>query len=90
VSKAAECYSENGIVVVHDKFNRFLTRQSLIPETLWKVVEQFVEKQSGWLILDDKVIDKIRSERIELTCIPMEWKAPQNREGNRTHNPCLD
>ena len=53
--KAAECYSENGIVVAHDKFNRFLTRQSLTPETLWNEVERYVEKRSGWLILDDTV-----------------------------------
>ena len=65
--KAAECFSDNGIVVAHDKFNRFLTRQSLTPETLWKEVEPFIERRIGWLILDDTVIDKIYSERIELT-----------------------
>lgn len=65
--KAAECYSENGIVVTHDTFNRFLTRQSLTPEKLWSEVEPFIEKRTGWLILDDTVIDKIYSKRIELT-----------------------
>ena len=33
--KAAECFSGNGLVITHDAFNRFLTRQSLTPETLW-------------------------------------------------------
>jgi len=65
--KAAECYSANGIVVAHDKINRFLTRQSLTPETLWNEVERYVEKRNGWLILDDTVIDKIHSKQIELT-----------------------
>lgn len=65
--KAAECYSDNGIVVAHDKINRFLTRQSLTPETLWEEVAPLIEKRNGWLILDDTVIDKIHSERIELT-----------------------
>jgi putative transposase len=65
--KAAECYSDNGIVVAHDKINRFLTRQSLTPETLWKEVEYHIERRMGWLILDDTVIDKIHSEHIELT-----------------------
>lgn len=65
--KAAECYSGNGIVVAHDKINRFLTRQSLTPETLWKEVEPYVEKRIGWLIVDDTVIDKIHSKQIELT-----------------------
>ena len=43
--KAAECYSDNGIVVAHDKINRFLTRQSLTPETLWKEVESHIERR---------------------------------------------
>jgi hypothetical protein len=57
----------NGLVVAHDKINRFLTRQSLTPETLWNEVESYIEKRSGWLILDDTVIDKIHSKQIELT-----------------------
>ena len=65
--KAAECYSSKGIVVSHDTFNRFLTRQSLTPETLWDEVAPYVEKRSGWLVLDDTVIDKIYSKEIELT-----------------------
>ena len=65
--KAAECYSESGIVVAHDKINRFLTRQSLTPETLWNEVECYVERRSGWLILDDTVLDKIYAKHIELT-----------------------
>ena len=65
--KAADCYSDMGMVVSHDKFNRFLTRQSLAPEALWDEVAPFVEKRNGWLILDDTVIDKIYSKHIELT-----------------------
>jgi hypothetical protein len=65
--KAAECFSGNGLVITHDRFNRFLTRQSLPPETLWDEVAPFVEKQSGWFVLDDTVIDKIYSEKIALT-----------------------
>jgi len=65
--KAAECFSGNGVVITHDRFNRFLTRQSLTPETLWDEVEPFVEKQTGWFVLDDTVIDKIYSEKIALT-----------------------
>jgi len=61
--KAAECYSENGIVVAHDKINRFLTRQSLPPETLWNEVERYVGKRSCWLT----VIHNIHSKQIELT-----------------------
>ena len=64
---AAECFSENGFVVSHDTFNRFLTRQSLSPETLWNEVESFIDKQNGWFVLDDTVLDKMHSEKIALT-----------------------
>jgi len=37
-------------VVAHDKINRFLTRQSLTPETLWNEVERYVEKEVEWLV----------------------------------------
>jgi hypothetical protein len=40
--KAAEYYSESGIVVAHDKINRFLTGQSLTPATLRNGVEHYV------------------------------------------------
>jgi len=46
--KAADCYSSNGIVVTHDTFNRFLTRQALTPETLWNEVAPY--KGSIWSI----------------------------------------
>jgi len=65
--KTAECYSETSTVISHDTFNRFLTRQSLPPETLWEEVKPFVEKRSGWLILDDTVLDKTHPEKIVLT-----------------------
>jgi len=65
--KAADCYSKAGIVVSHDKFNRFLTRQSLTTETLWIEVAPCIERRNGWLVLDDTVIDKIHSEKIETT-----------------------
>ncbi|MFH0967623.1 MAG: transposase [Methanobacteriota archaeon] len=65
--KAADCYSEIGINIAHDSFNRFLTRQSLTNEALWKEVEPYVEKMSGWFVLDDTVIDKIHSKFIEMT-----------------------
>ena len=65
--KAADCYSEIGISIAHDAFNRFLTRQSLTNEALWKEVEPYVEKMIGWFVLDDTVIDKIHSKFIEMT-----------------------
>jgi len=65
--KAAECLSSSGPTISHDRVNRFLTGQPLPPEALWNEVHPFVEKHSGWFVLDDTVLDKIHSEKIELT-----------------------
>jgi len=65
--KAAECFSTNGVVISHDSFNRLLTRRSLNTETLWCEVEPFVEKHTGWLIVDDTVLDKSHSKVMGLT-----------------------
>jgi len=73
--KAADCYSEIGISIAHDSFNRSLTRQSLTTEALWKEVEPYVEKTSGWLVLDETVIDKIHSKIHRNDILPMEREA---------------
>lgn len=65
--KAADCYSEIGISIAHDSFNRFLTRQTLTSEALWDEVNNYVDKTSGWFVIDDTVIDKIHSKSIEMT-----------------------
>jgi len=73
--KAAECFSGNGFVITHDAFNRFLTRQSLTPETLWTEVEPFIERRNGWLVVDDTVIDKVYSEKYPMafSIFPFVW-----------------
>ncbi|MDN7025465.1 transposase [Methanoculleus sp. FWC-SCC1] len=75
--KAAECFCKDGFVVTHDTFNRFLTRQSLPPETLWEEVEPFIEKRTGWLIVDDTVLDKVHSEKMALTYY--QWSGNQHQ-----------
>ena len=54
-----------------------LTRQSLPPETLWEEIEPFIEKRTGWLIVDDTVLDKVHSEKIALTYYP--WSGNQHQ-----------
>ena len=56
--KVADCYSTSEFSISHDTFNRFLTRQSLTPETLWAEVEAYVDRKRGWLVLDDTILDK--------------------------------
>ncbi len=67
IVKVAECFSTETTFVSHDSFNRYLAGQSLTPDSLWNEVECFVDRKHGWLILDDTVIDKIYSKKIELT-----------------------
>ena len=75
--KAADCYSNSEFSVSHDTFNRFLTRQSLTPEALWAEVEAYVEKKSGWLVLDDTILDKIHSKKIE--CTYYQWSGKHHK-----------
>jgi len=65
--KVADCYSTPDFSISHDTFNRFLTRQSLTPETLWAEAEKYAERKTGWFVLDDTVLDKNHSEKIDLT-----------------------
>jgi len=75
--KVAECLSATGAFISHDRVNRFLTRQSLPPETLWDEVKSFVEKHSGWFIVDDTVLDKIHSEKIGL--VYFQWSGKHHK-----------
>lgn len=75
--KVADCYSTPEFSISHDSFNRFLTRQSLTPETLWNEVRKFVERKTGWLVLDDTVLDKCHSKAIE--CTYFQWSGKQHK-----------
>jgi hypothetical protein len=61
--KVSDCYSTADFTISHDTYNRFLSRQSLTPEALWKEVEPYVERKSGWLVVDDTILDKIHSKK---------------------------
>jgi len=75
-------------VVTHDTFNRFLTRQSLPPETLWDEVEPFVEKRVGWFVVDDTALDIENYHRAlkELCCV--EDCKIRKELGQRNHINC--
>jgi hypothetical protein len=51
----------------HDSVYRFLKYSKLTPKLLWEKVSEVIEfSADGYLIFDDSVIDKDRSEKIEL------------------------
>lgn len=65
-TEAARCIPESRIQAAHDAINRFLERQSSDTEALWQEALPFIEKDSGFLIIDDTTLDKPYSHQIEL------------------------
>lgn len=52
--------------MAHDSATRMLNRGKLTPAILWKNVKHCIDLNEGYLIVDDSVLDKIRSEKIDL------------------------
>ena len=54
--------------ISHDLINRYLRKQKLTPQLLWKNVAPLIEAHvDGYLIFDDTVLSKRYGENIELT-----------------------
>lgn len=53
--------------VSHDKITRWLSKIKLTPKVLWENVEGLVDKNDGYLLVDDSVLDKSHSSKIGLT-----------------------
>ena len=54
--------------ISHDQINRYLRREKLTPRLLWEQVQSVLsQKENGYIIFDDTVLDKRYSEDIELT-----------------------
>jgi putative transposase len=49
----------------HDAYTRLLHRLEPDPETLYREVEPFVNKDDGVLVIDDSTLDKLYSKKIE-------------------------
>lgn len=49
----------------HDSYTRWLSGKKLPPKILWEYAEPMVNKESGFLILDDTVLDKWYGPKIE-------------------------
>ena len=48
----------------HDAVNRFLKKNTFDSSLIWDEVKQDIEKESGYLIFDDTLIDKPYSEKL--------------------------
>lgn len=52
--------------ISHDAVTRWLAKTKLPPSLIWQQAESLIDKNSGYLILDDSVIDKSRSPKLPL------------------------
>lgn len=52
--------------IAHDSVNRWLLKTKLTPKILWEHVEPLIDKENGYLIADDTVLDKPYGEAMEL------------------------
>jgi len=50
----------------HDSISRWLRESKVQPKNLWEVAAKEIENRSGVLVFDDVVIDKSRSNKMEL------------------------
>ena len=51
-------------VMAHDAKSRWLSRKKLTPKFLWQKSQHMVDRNSGYLILDDCVLDKPHAQKI--------------------------
>lgn len=65
-TEAARCIPESRIQIAHDSINRFLERQSSDTEALWQEAMGMIDKDQGFLIVDDTTLDKPYSLQIDL------------------------
>lgn len=52
--------------VAHDAITRFLSRTKLTPKVLWEYAEALVDKEEGFLVIDDTVLDHWYGKKIGL------------------------
>lgn len=52
--------------MAHDSVNRWLSKEKLTPKILWQESQYLIDKESGYLVLDDSMLDKPYAQKIPL------------------------
>jgi len=52
--------------MAHDSVSRWLSQEKLTPKIVWQQSQMMVDKESGYLIIDDTVLDKPYSQNMAL------------------------
>jgi len=53
-------------VIAHDAVSRWLAQEQLTPKRLWQASQALVDRQRGYLILDDTLLDKPYAKKMAL------------------------
>lgn len=52
--------------MAHDSVSRWLAKEKLTPKTVWQYSEPMIKKETGYLVIDDTVLDKPYSKQTAL------------------------
>jgi hypothetical protein len=79
-SEASRCQPhkiDHSITAAHDAFNRLLLRLPQNTQALYEEAKQLINKQGGFLIVDDSTLDKPYCEKIDL--VTYHWSGKHHR-----------
>jgi hypothetical protein len=76
-TEAARCQPEKPLSPAHDAFTRLLKRQPPDTEALWREAQTVVNREKGFMVLDDTTLDKPYAEKMDL--VTYHWSGKHGR-----------
>ena len=76
-TEAARCQPEKPLSPAHDAFTRLLKRQPLDTGALWREAQTVVNREKGFMVLDDTTLDKPYAEKMDL--VTYHWSGKHGR-----------
>jgi hypothetical protein len=65
-TEAARCQPKKPLSPAHDAFTRLLKRQPPDTGALWREAQTVVNREKGFMVLDDTTLDKLYAEKMRL------------------------
>jgi len=76
-TEAARCQPEKPLSPAHDAFTRLLKRQPPDTGALWREAQTVVNREKGFMVLDDTTLDKPYAEKMDL--VTYHWSGKHGR-----------
>jgi len=76
-TEAARCQPETPSTPAHDAFTRLLKRQFPDTGALWRDAQTVVNREKGFMVLDDTTLDKPYAEKMDL--VTYHWSSKHHR-----------